>query len=90
MSGKRKYTEKTLAKNAKILQDLDNGMSVRACPTKSFVYVSTIVNWKKNEYEIINSIFEFTSLSQKRPARVSDNGKVIDERVYEWFPNTNF
>jgi len=87
MSGKRKYIEKTLAEKAKTLQDLDSGMSMRTCATKYSVFVSTIINWKKNKSEIISSIFEFTSLYQKRPARVSDNGKVIDERVYEWFAN---
>jgi hypothetical protein len=44
MSGKRKYTEKTLAEKAKALQDLDNGMSVRACAAKYFVSVGTIIN----------------------------------------------
>jgi len=46
-----------------------------------------IINWKKNKSEIVSSIFEFTSLSQKRPMWVNGNGKVIDERVYEWFTN---
>jgi hypothetical protein len=44
MSGKKKYTEKTLAKKAKTLQDLDSGMSVRACNVKYFVSVGTIIN----------------------------------------------
>jgi hypothetical protein len=44
MSGKRKYTKKTLAKKAKTLQDLDNGMFVRACVAKYFVFIGTIVN----------------------------------------------
>jgi hypothetical protein len=48
-----------------------------------------IVNWKKNKSEIISSIYEFTSLSQKKLAWVNDNNKVIDERVYEWFANTH-
>jgi transposase len=63
MNGKRKYTEKTLAEKAKALQDLDNGMSMRACAAKYSIFVGTIVNWKKNKNEIISSIFEFTSLS---------------------------
>jgi hypothetical protein len=63
MSGKRKYIEKTLAEKAKALQDLDIGMFVRACVVKYYVSVGTIVNWKKNKSEIINSISEFTSLS---------------------------
>jgi hypothetical protein len=88
MSGKRNYAKKTLAEKAKTLQDLDIGMSVRACAAKYSIFVSTIVNWKKNKSEIINSISEFTSLFQKRPVQVSDNSKVIDERVYEWFANT--
>ncbi len=87
MSGERKYIEKTLAKKAKTLQDLDSGMSMRACTVKYFVSVGTIINWKKNKSEIISSIFEFTSLFQKRLAWVDDNGKVIDERIYEWFAN---
>ncbi len=87
MSGKKKYTKKTLAKKAKALQDLDSGMFVRACTAKYFVSIDTIINWKKNKSEIISSIFGFISLSQKRPTRVSDNGKVINERVYEWFAN---
>jgi transposase len=62
-------------------------MSVRACAAKYSVSIGTIVNWKKNKNEIISFIFEFTSLSQKRPARVSNSGKVIVERVYEWFAN---
>ncbi len=41
---------------------------------------------KKNKSEIISSIFEFTSLSQKRPARVSSNGKVIDEEFMNGLP----
>jgi len=85
MSGKRKYTEKTLVEKAKALQDLDNGMFVKACIVKYYVSVDTIINWKKKKSEIINSIFEFTSLSHKRLARI--NGKVINERVYEWFAN---
>jgi len=89
MSGKRKYTEKTLAKEARTLQDLDSGMSVRACDVKYFVFVSTIINWENNKSEIISSILEFTSLFQKRLARVSGNNKVIDERVYEWFANAH-
>jgi hypothetical protein len=68
MSGKQKYTKKTLVEKAKTLQDLDSGMSVRACAAKYSVFVGTIVNWKKNKIEIINSIFEFTSFSQKRLA----------------------
>jgi hypothetical protein len=44
MSGKKKYTEKTLAKKAKTLQDLDSGMSVRACDVKYFIFVGTIIN----------------------------------------------
>jgi hypothetical protein len=44
MSGKRKYTEKTLAEKAKALQDLDSGMSVKACAAKYFVSVDTIIN----------------------------------------------
>jgi hypothetical protein len=44
MSGKRKYTEKTLEEKAKTLQDLDSGMFVRACAAKYFVSVGTIVN----------------------------------------------
>jgi hypothetical protein len=88
MSGKRKYIEKTLVEKAKALQDLDSKMSVRTCVVKYFVSVNMIVNWKKNKSKIINSIFEFTSLSQKRHVRVSGNGKVIDERVYKWFANT--
>ncbi len=87
MSGKQKYTKKTLVEKAKTLQDLDSGMSVRACAAKYSVFVGTIVNWKKNKIEIINSIFEFTSFSQKRLAWVNGNGKVLDERVYEWFAN---
>jgi hypothetical protein len=87
MSGKRKYTEKTLVEKAKALQDLDSGMFVRTCAAKYYVSVDMIVNWKKNKSEIISSIFEFTSLSQKRPARVNNNGKVIDERIYKWFAN---
>jgi hypothetical protein len=63
MSGKRKYTEKTLAEKVKALQDLDNGMFVRACTTKYYVFVGTIVNWKKNKNKIISSIFKFTNLS---------------------------
>jgi hypothetical protein len=86
MSGKRKYTEKTLVEKAKALQDLDSGMSVRACAAIS---VGMIVNWTKNKSEIISYISEFTGLYQKRPARVNGNGKVIDERVYEWFANTH-
>jgi transposase len=62
MSGMKKYTEKTLAKKAKTLQDLDSGMFVRTCATKYSVSVGTIINWKKNRSEIINFIFEFTSL----------------------------
>ncbi len=62
-------------------------MFVRAYVAKYSISVGTIVNWKKNKSEIISSISELTSFSQKRPARVSDNGKVIDERVYEWFAN---
>jgi len=81
MSGKRKYTEKTLAEKAKTLQDLDSGMYVRTCAAKYSVSVGTIINWKNNKSEIISSIFEFTSLSQKRLVQVSDNDKVIDERV---------
>jgi hypothetical protein len=65
MSGKRKYTEKTFAKKAKALQDLDSGMSVRACAAKYSISVGTIVNWKKNKSKIISFISEFTSLSQK-------------------------
>jgi hypothetical protein len=87
MSGKRKYIEKTLAEKAKALQDLDSGMFVRACATKYSVSVGMIVNWKKNKSEIISSISEFTSLFQKRPAQVSNNDKVINERVYKWFAN---
>jgi hypothetical protein len=87
MNGKKKCTEKTLAEKAKTLQDLDSGMSVRACVAKYSIFVGTIINWKKNKSEIISPIFEFTSLSQKRLVRVSANGKVIDERVYEWFAN---
>jgi len=63
MNGKRRYTKKTLVEKAKALQDLDSGMSMRACAAKYFVFVGTIINWKKNKSEIINSIFEFTSLS---------------------------
>jgi hypothetical protein len=44
MSGLRKYTEKTLVEKAKALQDLHNGMSVRACVAKYFVFVDTIIN----------------------------------------------
>jgi hypothetical protein len=86
MSGKKKYIEKTLAKKAKTLQDLDSGMSMRVCVTKYYVFVGTIVNWKKNKSEIISFIYEFTSLSQKRPARVNDNGKVIDEEFTNGSP----
>jgi hypothetical protein len=64
-------------------------MSVRACGAKYFVFVDTIVNWKKNKSEIISYISEFTSLFQKRPARVNSKNKVIDERVYEWFANAH-
>jgi hypothetical protein len=67
MSGKRKYTEKTLAEKAKALQDLDNGMCVRACAAKYSIFIGTIVNWKKNKSKIISFISEFTSLSHKRP-----------------------
>jgi transposase len=90
MSGKRKYTKKTLAEKAKALQDLDSGMSMRACAAKYSVSVNMIINWKKNKSEIISSNFEFTSLSQKRPARINNNDKVIDERVYEWFANVHY
>jgi hypothetical protein len=62
-------------------------MSVRVCIAKYFVSVDTIVNWKQNKSEIISSISEFRGRSQKKLARVSDNDKVIDERVYEWFAN---
>jgi hypothetical protein len=44
MSGKRKYTEKTLAEKAKTLQDLDSGMSERACVAKYSIFVGTIIN----------------------------------------------
>jgi hypothetical protein len=44
MSGKRKYTKKTLAEKAKTLQDLDSGMSVRACAAKYSISVATIIN----------------------------------------------
>jgi hypothetical protein len=44
MSGKRKYTGKTLVEKAKALQDLDSGMSVRACVAKYFVSIDMIVN----------------------------------------------
>jgi transposase len=63
MNGKRRYTKKTLVEKAKALQDLDSGMSMRACAAKYSVFVVTIINWKKNKSEIINFIFEFTSLS---------------------------
>jgi len=35
---------------------------VRACIVKYSVSVYTIINWKKNKSEIINSIFEFINL----------------------------
>jgi hypothetical protein len=79
--------EITLVEKAKALQYLDSGMFVKACAAKYSVFVGMIVNWKKNKSEIISSISEFISLSQKRPTRVSGNSKVIDERVYEWFAN---
>jgi hypothetical protein len=44
MSGKRKYTEKTLVEKAKTLQDLDSGMFVKACVAKYSIFVGTIVN----------------------------------------------
>jgi len=44
MSGKKKYTKKTLAEKAKALQDLDSGMSVKACVAKYSVSVGTIIN----------------------------------------------
>jgi hypothetical protein len=66
MSGKRKYTEKTLVEKAKTLQDLDSGMSVRACAAKYSISIGTIINWKKKKSEIISFISEFTSLFQKR------------------------
>ncbi len=44
MSGKRKYTEKTLAEKAKALQVLDSGMSMRAYAAKYYVSIDTIVN----------------------------------------------
>jgi len=44
MSGKRKYTENTLAEKAKTLQDLDSGMSVGAYATKYSVSVDMIIN----------------------------------------------
>jgi hypothetical protein len=44
MNGKRKYTKKTLADKAKALQDLDSGMSVRACIAKHSVSIGMIVN----------------------------------------------
>jgi len=83
----KKVHRKNISREAKALQDLDSGMSVRACVAKYFIFVDTIVNWEKNKSEIISSISEFTSLSHKRLAQVSSNGKVIDEKVYEWFPN---
>jgi hypothetical protein len=64
-------------------------MSVRACTAKYSVCVGTIVNWKKNKNDIISSIYEFTNLFQKRLAQVSGNGKVINEKVYEWFTNVH-
>jgi transposase len=90
MSGKKKYTKKTLVEKAKTLQDLDSGMSVKACATKYSVSISTIVNWKKNKNKIISCISEFTSLYQKRHAQVSNNNKVIDEKVYEWSANARY
>ncbi len=58
-----KVHRKKLAEKAKTLQDLDSGRFVRACVTKYFVSVDTIVNLKKNKSKIISSISEFTSLS---------------------------
>jgi len=65
-------------------------MFVKACVAKYFVSVGMIINWKKIKSEIISFIFEFTSLFQKRPAQVSSNDKVIDERIYEWFANVHY
>jgi hypothetical protein len=84
-----KIHQKQLAMKAKALQDLDNGMSVRACVTKYFISVNMIINWKKNKSKIISSISEFVSLSQKRLAQVIGNSKVIDEKVYKWFVNAH-
>jgi hypothetical protein len=61
--GKESTLKKTLACKAKALQDLDSGMFVRACATKYYVFVGTIVNWKKNKSEIISFISEFTNKS---------------------------
>jgi hypothetical protein len=52
MSGKKKYTEKTLAEKAKTLQDLDSGMFVKACAVEYSVSVGTIVNWKKTRAKL--------------------------------------
>ncbi len=85
-----KVHRKNISREGQSIARFGHGMSVKACSAKYFVFVDTIINWKKNKSEIISSISKFTTLSQKRLARVSDNGKVIDERVYEWFANIRY
>jgi hypothetical protein len=63
MNGKIKYTKKTLAEKAKALQDLDSGMSLKACVQITLSLSVQLSTRKRTRVRFISSIFEFTSLS---------------------------
>ena len=82
MTGKRKYVEKVLGQKVDALQVLSNGMAMRACTVK---YGVSLGNWNKNNDKIIASISQNQAPTQKRSSWVIGDGKLVDERVYEWF-----
>ena len=60
-------------------------MAIRACAVKHGASLGTVINWNKNNDKIIASISQNQALTQKRSTRVIGDGKLVDERVYEWF-----
>ena len=82
MSNKRKYSEPNDSEKLKDIEDLKNGMSVRAVALKYGISVGTVSNLKNQREKLLERVLRNESISRKRVSRLRGKPSILDERVY--------
>ena len=86
MPNKRKYKESTVVEKLKAIEDIKNGMSLRAVAEKYGISIGTVSNWKNKKENLVESVLRNESIKRSKFSRLTGKFSILNERIYNWFP----
>ena len=85
VTGKRKYTHKTLREKCQSLKDMEKGESNKDVAAKYNVSKNTLSTCVKNKKKLFDALKKGTNV--KRQKLKSGNHELVDQAIFNWFLN---